>query len=387
MNKLLAKLFIKDYNNVKDCRVRNAYGTMTSIFGIICNTILASAKIIIGAMSASVSILADGINNLTDMSSSTVSLIGFRMSNRPPDKKHPFGHARMEYLASLIISFIIIFVGFQLATNSIQSIISGEKPIITIISLIILSVSIVIKGYMAYFYHANAKLIDSQALRAVRMDSINDVIATTFILISAIVGYFTNLNLDGYMGAAMSLYIIVAGIKLMKDTLNPLLGEKPDSELVKSIVNKIKSYPNILGIHDLVIHNYGANKFFVTLHAEVDCKIDVMSSHELIDTVEKDITTADMHCVIHMDPIITDDPRIDNMHDITRNIINSINDKLALHDFRVIIGPNRTNIIFDLVIPNDCELDKNDLDCRINALLKEYDPTFNAIINFDHYYV
>lgn len=387
MNKLLARLFIKDYENIEDSHVRNSYGTLSSIFGIIMNAIVSLSKIIIGAITASISIIADGINNLSDMASSGISLVGFKISNRPADKEHPFGHARMEYISALIIAFLIIFVGIQLAISSVENIISKATPSFSIIAIVILSVSIVIKAMMAIFYLNYAKLIKSSTLKACALDSFNDCVATALVLIALIISRFTNIVLDGYVGVIVSVYIVISGIKIVIETLSPLLGEKPDPELVKTIVEKTRAYNGILGIHDLVFHNYGANKYFITFHAEVDSSVDVMISHELIDTIENELNTDNIHVVIHLDPIVVNDPKINALKQMVLGIIGEISPNLNIHDFRAIIGPNRTNLIFDLLLPDHTSYDKDTITKIISEKIAEIDPSCKAIISVDYPFI
>lgn len=387
MNKLLARLFIKDYENTEDSRVRNSYGTLSSIFGIIMNAIVSLAKIVIGAITASISIIADGINNLSDMASSGISLVGFKISNRPADKEHPFGHARMEYISALIIAFLIIFVGIQLAISSVENIVSKATPSFSIIAIVILSISIVIKALMAIFYLNYAKLIKSSTLKACALDSFNDCIATVLVLIALIISRFTSIVLDGYVGAIVSVYIVISGIKIVIETLSPLLGEKPDPELVKTIVEKTRAYNGILGIHDLVFHNYGANKYFITFHAEVDSSVDVMISHELIDTIENELNTDNIQVVIHLDPIVVNDPKTNALKQMVLGIIGEISPNLNIHDFRAIIGPNRTNLIFDLLLPDHTSYDKDTITKIISEKIAEKDPCCKAIISIDYPFI
>lgn len=386
MRKLLAKIFIKDYQNIQNTRVRNAYGTLASVFGIICNTFLSLIKIICGGLFGSIAMLADGINNLSDMTSSGISLISFRMSNKPPDSKHPYGHARIEYVASLIISLIIIVVGVQLSISSIQAIIAKNTPRIDNLILIFLGVSIVIKAYMAYFYMRMAKDIDSSALKAVYVDSINDVIATTVVLASSLITRYTGVNLDGYTGVLVSVYIFISGVRLAIVTLSPILGEKPSQELVDSIVAKVKEHDGILGVHDLIAHNYGAKKYFVTFHAEVDSTVDILQSHELIDDIENDLTSDNVHVVIHMDPIVTNDEITNKYRVILTDTLREIDPTLHFHDFRVVVGRNRNNLIFDVVCQNNNH-SAEELEYAIADRLAQHDPTCKAVFKLDYNYV
>lgn len=387
MSKFLGKIFIKDYKNYNDDKVRNAYGVLGSILGIIANIFLSISKVVIGFLTSSIAVIADGINNISDTASSSISLIGFKLSKRPADKEHPFGHARMEYISSLIISFIIIFVGIQLIITSIDKISANGVTDINLLTYVILSVSIFVKICLSIYYKIWGKKINSSSLKAVSFDSFNDVIATSVILICALISQFCGINLDGYAGVGVAVFIIYSGIKLTVSTLNPLLGEKPDKELVKKICQKISEYNDILGIHDLVIHNYGPNKYFASLHAEVDSKTDIMSSHELIDMVERELSTDNLKVLIHMDPINTDDELTNNFKDIVEKVVLEINPNMSIHDFRIVVGTKRKNLIFDLVIPTDTKFDQNHLTNLIQSKVQEINIECFVVICFDQNYV
>lgn len=387
MSKTIAKLFTKDYKDYNNPKVRNIYGMIASTIGISANILLSAAKITVGLLFSSLAVLADGLNNLTDSASSGVSLLGFKIANKPADKKHPFGHARMEYLCALIISFIICALGVELVISSIKKMTAPESFDPNNILLIVLGVSIFAKLCMALYNRRMGKLLDSITLKGVAQDSLNDVITTTVILITSLVYRYTGFNLDAYAGLAVALFILYGGIRLIIGTLNPLLGEKPDKEIVNSIVQRILKYEGVLAIHDLVIHNYGPNKYFATVHAEVDSKVDVMQSHELIDTIEREVSDDNLHLVIHMDPVTTDDTTTNELKKQVIEILKQIDPALSMHDFRIIAGPNRTNLIFDIVIPNEAKYTPDSLKNLIQYKLHELDSRYLAVINIDENYV
>lgn len=387
MSKTIAKLFTKDYKDYNNPKVRNIYGMIASTIGISANILLSAAKITVGLLFSSLAVLADGLNNLTDSASSGVSLLGFKIANKPADKKHPFGHARMEYLCALIISFIICALGVELVISSIKKMTAPESFDPNNILLIVLGVSIFAKLCMALYNRRMGKLLDSITLKGVAQDSLNDVITTTVILITSLVYRYTGFNLDAYAGLAVALFILYGGIRLIIGTLNPLLGEKPDKEIVNSIVQRILKYEGVLAIHDLVIHNYGPNKYFATVHAEVDSKVDVMQSHELIDTIEREVSDDNLHLVIHMDPVTTDDTTTNELKKQVVEILKQIDPALSMHDFRIIAGPNRTNLIFDIVIPNEAKYTPDSLKNLIQYKLHELDSRYLAVINIDENYV
>lgn len=387
MSKTIAKLFTKDYKDYNNPKVRNIYGMIASTIGISANILLSAAKITVGLLFSSLAVLADGLNNLTDSASSGVSLLGFKIANKPADKKHPFGHARMEYLCALIISFIICALGVELVISSIKKMTAPESFDPNNILLIVLGVSIFAKLCMALYNRRMGKLLDSITLKGVAQDSLNDVITTTVILITSLVYRYTGFNLDAYAGLAVALFILYGGIRLIIGTLNPLLGEKPDKEIVNSIVQRILKYEGVLAIHDLVIHNYGPNKYFATVHAEVDSKVDVMQSHELIDTIEREVSDDNLHLVIHMDPVTTDDTTTNELKKQVVEILKQIDPALSMHDFRIIAGPNRTNLIFDIVIPNEAIYTPDSLKNLIQYKLHELDSRYLAVINIDENYV
>ncbi|MGB4438594.1 MAG: cation diffusion facilitator family transporter [Sedimentibacter sp.] len=385
---LIIKKFIKDYENVKDINVRQSYGTLSSIVGILVNVLLSLSKISIGALFNSISVMADGVNNLSDAGSSVVSLIGFKISSRPADNGHPFGHARMEYLTGLILGIVILLVGVELIKSSFNKIMNPEDTIYSIVTVAVLALSIAAKLWLSGFYGKIAYEISSSTIRASSMDSRNDVIATSVVLVSVIVSKFTGYEIDGYMGIVVALFILYSGIEILKDILNPILGEMPNPDFIQSIEKNILNYEGIINIHDLVVHNYGPNRYFATVHAEVDAKEDILKSHDLIDNIERDFAQdLNINLVIHLDPIITDDKEINMLRCKTGKIIKAIDERFTMHDFRVVRGDTHTNLIFDVVIPVDYAIQSSELVKIIEKAIKKENETYYAVVTVDKNYV
>jgi len=388
MTNFLIKKFIKNYEDVNNSHVRENYGELGSIIGIIANVILSVSKISIGTLFNSVSIMADGINNLSDTGSSVITLIGFKMAGKPADRDHPFGHARLEYISGLVVSFVILFLGLQLVKTSFDKIINPEPLEFSIIMILVLMFSIIVKLWLCRFNGKLGDEISSATMKATSMDSRNDVITTSVILVAILISKMTGLQIDGYMGVFVALFIIYSGVNILKDILNPLLGELPNNQFIEEIENKIMEYDGIINIHDLVVHNYGPNRYFATVHAEVDAKEDILISHDLIDNIERDfLEDLDINLVIHLDPVITDDKEIDELRNVTHNIIKSIDENLSMHDFRVVKGTTHTNLIFDVVIPLEHGIKTNELVDKIDELIKAENETYYAVITIDINYM
>ncbi|MGD9604932.1 MAG: cation diffusion facilitator family transporter [Bacilli bacterium] len=384
MSQFLAKHFIKNYQDVHKAIVRAAYGKLAGAVGIITNFFLSSIKIVLGIILRSISLLADGINNLADASSSVITLIGFRLSSMPADKDHPFGHQRIEYITGLIVSFTILGVGFILFYNSILKIINPSTIDFNWLSIIILFLAILIKAWQGYFYRTNGKLIKSKALLASSTDSFNDVLVTFGVLLSAVIWLAFSYNIDGYIGTVISIFIIFNGIKLVKETISPLIGEAPSKEFVKKVSDKILSYPGVLGIHDLIIHSYGPVKTFITVHVEVDSSIDVSISHDMIDNIEHDfLKKMEINLVIHMDPIDITNPYVTKLKEEIGEIIKQLDPKLHFHDFRIVNGPSHTNVIFDLVVPLKYPMTTLEIKEYLKLQIKHIEPKLHLVITFD----
>ncbi len=387
MANFLAKLFIKDHENTGDPAVRKQYGKLAGIVGILSNGLLCAMKIIIGLVTGSIAIVADGINNLADASSSIITLIGFKLAAAPEDKDHPYGHARIEYLTGLFISVLIIVLGLQLLRSSFDKVLHPDPLSFRYLTVIILVIAIGIKVWQAFFNISLGKKINSVALIATGADSRNDVIATTAVLLSIIIGKLFHLQLDGYMGCLVALFIIWSGIQLIRETSSPLLGEAPDQELVEAIADTVLSQEGILGIHDLVVHNYGPGKIFASIHIEVDAKGDLMESHDRIDNIERLIKKElNIEFTAHMDPVDLDNPLIEQLHHEILAAIKPFTGVKSIHDLRIVPGNTHTNVIFDAVLSSDCVTDEKELCHCVEAHLKKIDPHYYVVITFDRAY-
>lgn len=388
MSAFLIKLFIKNRDNVKEPSVREAYGTLGSIVGIVCNLVLCAIKITVGIISGSISIAADGFNNLSDMGSSVVTMFGFKLANRPADKDHPFGHGRIEYMAAFIVAALILLVGFELLKSSVAALINGDKtPTYSLWAIIILAVSVLTKFWMFLFNRKIGKKISSEALIATAQDSLNDMIATSAVLVSVVVSMFVELrfNLDAVMGILVALFILYSGYSSAKNTMDEILGKPPEQEIIKNIESIILAHDEFVGIHDLMVHNYGPGRQFASVHVEVPQNIDVVKCHEQVDLCEKELfEKTGISVVIHMDPIATDDKAVTETRQRIAEGIKVIHENLSLHDFRMTPATdNQTNLIFDVVIPSDLKLSEIELHNRIATVAKLVNPTFACVITFD----
>lgn len=389
MTNLLIKLFVKNPQNTDNMQVRENYGSLASIMGIVWNIVLSVIKIVAGAISHSISIIADGLNNFTDMGSSVITMIGFKVSNKPADKDHPYGHGRMEYMSAFIVSVLILFVGIELLRESAGAIIEGTpQPKYPLISLIILCISVVIKLWLFFFNRKIAKKINASSLFATAQDCLNDCIATSAILVSVIVAKFIALpfNLDAVMGIFVAIFILYSGINLAKDTINIILGKPPKAELIDNIESTILSFEDFIGIHDLIVHNYGPGREFASVHVEVPHDIDIIKCHERIDICEKLVKEKlDVELVIHMDPVETNNEEINLAKSTISQKLLDINPQLTLHDFRMTPkSENRTNFIFDVVIPAGLTVTHKELRKKIDDAIKEINPTYYSVITFDN---
>lgn len=386
---LLVKLFIKNPEDIKNNAVRDSYGTLGSIVGIICNLFLCVLKITVGTLTGSISISADGFNNLTDMGASVVTVLGFKLANKPADNDHPFGHGRMEYISALVVSVLIMVVGTELLKSSVTALIDKEPtPTYSLWAVIILTVSVIIKLWMFIFNRKIGKKIDSEALIATAKDSLNDAVATAVILISVGISSVFSLkfNIDAVMGCAVALFIIWSGISSAKETLNLILGTPPSKELIEEIENTILSFKEFVGIHDLIIHNYGPGRQFASVHVEVPLDSDIVKCHEQIDLCEKLVQEKTGVClVVHMDPIDTNDETVLETREKLSQAICEIDKGLSLHDFRMTpISDMRTNLIFDVVVPSEIKLTTDELRQKIEETASSINPTFRCVITFDN---
>lgn len=385
MTNLLIRFFIKDPENTRDPSVREAYGILAGAVGIACNIFLGAVKFLIGIMSGSVAIQADAVNNLADVGSSAVMLIGAKMAGRPADKEHPYGHARMEYIAALVIAFLIFLVGFELGRESIGKIISPAPVHFSFPMIAVLVSSILIKLWMSRFTGAVGRRIGSASLSAATSDSIADVVSTGAILISSLIGYFGGINLDGYIGVLVAGFVFYAGIGILKDTLDPLMGEAPDEETVKELYSRILSYEDIIGIHDLMVHSYGPGKRIASAHAEVRSDCDIMAIHEVIDSAEREIgAQMGILLTLHLDPVEVDNALLNETREKIAAILRDIDPALGFHDFRMVTGEKRTNLLFDVVVrPGTSSREQEQILKRIDDAVKEMDPGYCCILSVD----
>lgn len=384
MTNLLVKTFIKDSGNVLDGAVRSAYGKLASLVGIVCNVILFAAKLAVGLIFGSVSIAADAVNNLSDASSSIVTLIGFKMGEKPADNDHPFGHARIEYLSGLAVAVMILVIGVELVKTSLDKILHPTEVEFSVLTAAVLLLSIGVKLWMSRFNRTLGKRISSAALEATAADSRNDVISTSVVLLAGLISHFFQVNIDGWAGMLVAVFIIISGIGIARETIDPILGSAPDEGLVQYVRDKIMSYDGILGMHDLMIHDYGPGRRFASCHVEIDRNADVMESHDLIDNIERRFQQEDhMSLVIHYDPVVTDDAELNEMKELVSDRLRAIDPELSIHDFRMVRGVDHTNLIFDMVIPFSYVDKEDELTQRVNEAVQMGDKKYYAVISFD----
>lgn len=386
MYKFLVKKFVNDSNNVNNPVVRKSYGTLASVFGIVTNVILIIIKLIIGLVTSSVAIIGDAVNNLSDSANSIISLLGFKMSSKPADKNHPYGHGRIEYLAALIISVVICMIGIELVTSSVDKVINpGKVSKFIVVPSIILGISILIKIYQSLFYYKVSKTINSSTLKATSIDSRNDVIATSALLIGLIVSYITGFNLDGYLGAIVGVLVVSSGIKLVIEASSPLLGDAPDDDYKNSLINAIDSNDMILGVHDLHIHSYGPDNMFGTCHVEVDSNLSILYVHDVVDSIERMCKEKfGLNLVIHVDPVVVGDPLTDKIKKEVVEILERLPYATSMHDFRVIPFTSNIKIVFDVVVPYDCKQSKKDIKEYVQKELSKINEAYSLELTVDN---
>lgn len=361
MTEFLVKTFVKDYKMTEDTQVRTRYGLMASIVGICCNVLLFSAKLLVGMLVNSISVTADAFNNLSDAASSVIGFIGVKMAGKPADEDHPFGHGRMEYIAAFIVAFLVIQVGFSFLKTSIGKIIHPEEMTFKAVSVAILLLSVCVKLWMAFFNNTLGKRIQSAVMKATAADSLGDVVTTSATILSILVYGIWGLNIDGIIGIAVSVIVMWAGVKIAKDTLAPLIGEPIDPKLYVEITEFVESYDGIIGSHDLIVHNYGPSRSMASIHAEVPNDVDIEVSHEIIDTIEREaVRKFGIFLVIHMDPVETKDSRVMEFGNMLNQVLQEIDTRISFHDFRMVEGKNKINLIFDLVVPREYNRKKKD---------------------------
>lgn len=388
MSELLLRLFIKNHQDTKNPDIREKYGYLGSVTGIIINIFLAAAKYLIGVITNSIAITADAVNNLSDSVSCVITLVSFKMANMKPDKEHPFGHGRIEYVAALIVGFIVELMGYELIKSSIGKIRNPEAVVFSVPAVIVLLISIGGKIWLAVFNRHLGKKIDSPAMSAVVADSISDTTATAITLISLVVSLFTDFPLDGYMGIVVSLFILYSGFGILKESVGIILGKPPEKELVDELVAFIMSHDEILGIHDLVIHSYGATRTFASVHTEISSDGDLLRAHDTIDSIER-LTKEKfgIELVIHMDPIVTNDEKTESYYQYIHKTVKDFDSSLSIHDFRVVEGPTHTNLIFDIVIPHKYKLTDKELIAEINNLVHKDNENYFLVITVDNCYI
>lgn len=387
MTKLIIKLFLKN-KNPDTASGRESYGRVAGIVGIICNLLLSILKFIVGTVSNSVSITADATNNIADAGSSIITLVGFRLSEKPADEDHPYGHARIEYITGLIISFLILLIGYDIFKSSVNKIINPEDSVFSWVTVIILVSSIAVKLWLSRFNKILGKQIKSTALDATAADSRNDCISTAAVLIATIISHFTDLNLDGFMGVGVAIFILVSGVGLVKETVGPLLGQAPSKEMYEKIEQKMLSYENVLGVHDLLVHSYGPGSYFASAHIEMDANINVLVCHDIMDKIERDfLKEMNIHLVVHLDPTVLDCEETNELKEVVKGILYDIDPIITFHDFRVVVGDKAKNVLFDIVVPPSYKYtDKELKDIIKNRVNEAGNGNLYAVIVVDRSY-
>lgn len=360
---------------------RDIIGKKASIIGLFTNLCLAVGKIIAGLLSGLISVTADGLNNLSDCGSSAVSIISFKISSKPADKEHPYGHERIEYVSSMIVSFLILFIAYELIIESIGKIFSQSSFDFSALAFIVLLVSILLKFFLYFYYKHTSKLINSDLLKASAIDSLSDCISTTIVLISMLVGKFIGINIDGYAGLVVAVFIAIAGVNILKEVISKLIGQAPDKEIFEAIKNRILQHKNVLGIHDLNVYCYGPNKYFASVHIELDANTDSLVAHELIDDIEREfLQETNIVLTGHHDPIVIDDDEVNHLRDIVANFVKNIDSSFLMHDFRMVKGPNKTNVIFEVAIPFESKITENEIINQLTMQIKSIDSKYTPVI-------
>ena len=388
MSEFLIKLFVKDNKDVTDADVRGRYGNLTSIVGIVVNVLLFAMKFFVGTLTRSVSIIGDAVNNLSDAGSSVISFISFKISKKPADREHPFGHARVEYIGATIVAVIILFIGLELLKSSVEKILNPEPIMFRIVTVVILATSIVAKLWLYFFNKGLAKRINSSMMQATAVDSLSDVLATSAVLVSTVISPLIGFQLDGFMGIAVTIFIVVSGIDILKDTAGHILGLAPSYELITRIEEYIEKYDNVLGMHDLMVHSYGPRRCFASVHVEVNANEDILISHDLIDNIERDIAVDyGIHLVIHLDPLIIDDPIVNELHRTVEQVVANVDETLSIHDFRVVKGTTHSNLIFDVMASYQCNKSDDQILSEIIRGIDDLQRNLYAVVTIDRSYL
>lgn len=381
---LLSKLFIRQREDTNDPAVRRAYGVLCGAVGILLNILLFAGKFAAGLISGSIAITADAFNNLSDAGSSVITLVGFRVAGQKPDHDHPFGHGRFEYISGLLVSVVILLMGFELLQSSVSKILHPASLTFSPLISGILILSILVKGYMFFYNKSLGKKLHSAAMTATATDSLSDMLATAVVLISTLISHFASVNVDGWCGVLVGLFICYAGYSAAKDTVSPLLGQAPDQEFVQQVNTIVQAHKEVLGIHDLIVHNYGPDRLLISLHAEVSADGNILELHEVIDAIEHELrSTLNCQAVIHMDPVRVGDPETDRLKAMVRDILAEIDPQLTMHDFHITAKPTHTNLIFDVVAPYGFRLTDAELITLIDRKVKEKDPSYYIVVDID----
>ena len=385
MTQLLLRLFVKNPEDLSDPKTRTSVGSLSGVVGIVCNLLLFTLKLVVGTLAASVSITADAMNNLSDATSSIVTLLGFKLAEKPADEDHPYGHARFEYLSGLAVAVMIMVIGFELGKTSVQKVLNPTAVEFSFATAVVLLGSIALKLWLAFFNNKLGKMIKSSALEATAADSRNDCIATFAVLLAALIESVTSFCIDGWMGLAVALFILYSGWNLAKETISPLLGEGASQELREEITNFIGTHPKVLGFHDLMVHDYGPGQRFASLHVEMDKDEDPLACHEIIDDLERECYQKHgIHLVIHYDPVVTNDPELDRMRQLVTAILKVKDERLSIHDFRMVPGAGHTNLIFDVALPLELRGQEKQLQSALEAALNDLgEGTYYTVITFD----
>lgn len=384
MTELLCRLFARNHEHTSDPAVRRSYGTMVSVVGIVLNLLLAAGKLTVGLLFGAIAIQADAVNNLSDAGSQIISLVSFRIAAKPADRDHPFGHARIEYVASMIVSFAVLLVGWELLSGSIDKLLHPTETVFSWLSVIVLGVSVLVKLWLCLFNRRVAARIDSSVMRATSADSLSDAIATTAVLIASLIFRFTGFDIDAYMGVVVALLILWAGVKILNETKNSILGEGPSDEIVNDIRTVVGRYPDALGIHDLWVHNYGPGRVMASLHIEVDGSADMFKSHDMIDCIERQLRVEyGIEATVHMDPIVVNDPVLDALRGETEVLVRSIDERILIHDFRMVPGETHTNLIFDMAVPFEVKTSDEELRRIVGQRMADAHPGLFTVITVD----
>lgn len=384
MFQLLSKLFIKNHEDYTDPKVRQSYGILAGAVGILLNFLLFAAKALAGLLSHSIAITADAFNNLSDAGSSVITLIGFRLSGQEADSDHPYGHGRIEYLSGLVVAAIILLMGVELIKSSFSKILHPELPDFSPVIVFILTLSILVKLYMYMYNHRISVRIDSAAMKATAADSLNDCIATAAVLASSLIGHFTGVSIDGWCGLIVGIFILRAGIEAAKDTIDPLLGKAPDLAFVEHIRSIVLSHPEVLDVHDLLVHDYGPGRMMISLHAEVPAEGDFLKLHDIIDNIERELqTTLSCSAVIHMDPVLTKDSETSRLHEIVSSLAKQLDPSVSVHDLRLVKGPTHTNVIFDVAVPFQFRMDDPEIRAYFSEKIRLLDGSYFCVVNID----